>query len=105
MLPRDCVSKILSFTSPADTFRSSMVSSMFHSTVESDVVWEIFLPTDYMDVVSRLITPLTFTTTKELFVCLCNPVLIDVGRKVGFKWFPNSPLNVSHAYSIDMLGK
>ncbi|XP_050273893.1 F-box protein PP2-B15-like [Quercus robur] len=81
MLPRDCVSKILSFTSPADTFRSSMVSSMFHSAAESDVVWEMFLPTDYMDVVSRLITPLTFTTKKELFVCLCNPVLIDVGRK------------------------
>nr|POE64047.1 f-box protein pp2-b15 [Quercus suber] len=77
MLPGDCVSKILSFNSPADTFRSSMVSSMFHSAVESDVVWEMFLPTDYKDVVSRLITPLTFTTKKELVVSLCNHVLID----------------------------
>ena len=84
MLPGDCVSKILSFTSPTDAFRSSMVSSMFHSAAEFDVVWEMFLPTDYKDVVSRLITPLTFTA-KEFFVCLCNPVLIDVGRKVGFK--------------------
>ena len=85
MLPGDCVSKILSFTSPADAFRSSMVSSKFHSAAKSDVVWEMFLPTDYKDGVSRLITPLTFTTKKELFVCLCNPVLIDGGRKVGFK--------------------
>ncbi|KAK7839770.1 f-box protein pp2-b10 [Quercus suber] len=81
MLPGDCVSKILSFTSPADAFRSSMVSSMFHSAAKSDIVWEMFLPTDYKDGVSRLITPLTFTTKKELFVCLCNPVLIDGGRK------------------------
>ena len=85
MLPGDCVSKILSFTSPTDAFRSSMVSSMFRSTAESDVVWEMFLPTDYKDVVSRLITPLTFTTKKELFVSLCNHVLMDGGRKVGFK--------------------
>ncbi|KAK7839766.1 f-box protein pp2-b15 [Quercus suber] len=82
MLPGDCVSKILSFNSPADTFRSSMVSSMFHSAVESDVVWEMFLPTDYKDVVSRLITPLTFTTKKELVVSLCNHVLIDGGRNM-----------------------
>ncbi|XP_075659507.1 F-box protein PP2-B15-like [Castanea sativa] len=82
MLPGDCVSKILSFTSPADAFRSSMVSSMFHSAAKSDVVWEMFLPTDYKDVVSRLITHLTFTTKKELFVCLCNPVLVDGGRKI-----------------------
>ncbi|KAK7839773.1 f-box protein skip3 [Quercus suber] len=69
MLPGDCVSKILSFTSPIDAYESSLVSSMFHSSAESDVVWEMFLPTDYKDVLSRLITPLTFTTKKEfLFV-------------------------------------
>ncbi|XP_030957648.1 F-box protein PP2-B15-like [Quercus lobata] len=78
MLPGDCVSKILSFTSPTDAYRSSMVSSMFHSAAESDVVWEMFY---YKDVVSRLIAPLTFTTKKELFVCLCNLALIDGGRK------------------------
>ena len=103
MLPRYCVSKILSFTSPTDAYRSSMVSSMFHSAAESDVLWDMFLPTDYKDVVSRLITPLTFTTKKELFVCLCNPILIDDGRKVGLKWYPNSPLNISHALNIDTL--
>uniref|UniRef100_A0A2N9I9B5 F-box domain-containing protein n=1 Tax=Fagus sylvatica TaxID=28930 RepID=A0A2N9I9B5_FAGSY len=81
MLPEDCVSTILSFTSPTDTFRSSMVSSTFRSAAESDFVWERFLPADYKDVVSRLDTPLTYTAMKELFHCLCNPVLIDGGRK------------------------
>ena len=89
MLPEDCVSVILSFTSPADTFRSSMVSSTFHSAAESNVVWETFLPADYKDVLSRVVTPLAFTTKKELFLCLCNPVLIDGGKKVGLKRFPS----------------
>ena len=85
MLPEECVSTILSFTCPIDTFRSSMVSSIFHSAAEADVVWERFLPDDYKDVVSRLDTPLTYTA-KELFHCLCNPVLIDGGRKVGLNF-------------------
>ncbi|GMY21814.1 F-box protein PP2-B15-like [Fagus crenata] len=81
MLPEDCVSTILSFTSPTDTFRSSMVSSTFRSAAESDFVWERFLPADYKDVVSRLDTPLSYTAMKELFHSLCNSVLIDGGRK------------------------
>ncbi|GMY21955.1 F-box protein PP2-B15-like [Fagus crenata] len=81
MLPEDCVCTIPSFTSPTDTFRSSMVSSTFRSAAESDFVWERFLPADYKDVVSRLDTPLTYTAMKELFHCLCNPVLIYGGRK------------------------
>lgn len=85
MLPEECVSTILSFTCPTDTFRSSMVSSTFHSAAESDVVWERFLPNDYKDIVSRLVTPLAFTTKKDLFLCLCNSVLIDGGRKVFLK--------------------
>ncbi|XP_041020355.1 F-box protein PP2-B15-like [Juglans microcarpa x Juglans regia] len=81
MLPEDSVSTILSYTSPSDACRSSMVSSTFLSAAESDGVWERFLPNDYEDVVSRLVTPLTFTKKKELFLLLCNPVLIDAGKK------------------------
>ena len=83
MLPEDSVSTILANTCPLDACRSSMVSSTFRSAAASDVVWDRFLPADYEDVVSRLLTPLTFTTKKELFLLLCNPVLIDGGRKVG----------------------
>ncbi|KAB1202155.1 F-box protein PP2-B15 [Morella rubra] len=81
MLPEDCVSMILSNTSPLDACISSMVSSTFRSATESDVVWERFLPADFDDLVSRLVTPPTSTTKKELFLHLCNPVLIDGGRK------------------------
>ena len=86
MLPEDCVSTILFFTSPTDTFRSSMVSSTFRSAAESDFVWERFLPADYKDLVSRLDSPLTYAAMKELFYCLCNPILIDGGRKVGLNF-------------------
>ncbi|KAG2695692.1 hypothetical protein I3843_07G024700 [Carya illinoinensis] len=81
MLPIDCVSTILSNTSPSDACRSSIVSSTFRSAAESDVVWKRFLPAEYRDVVSRLVTPLTFSAMKELFLLLCNPVLIDGGKK------------------------
>jgi hypothetical protein len=81
-LPGDCVSAILANTSPLDSCRSSMVSSTFRSAAASDVVWERFLPADYEDVVSRLLTPLTFATKKELFLLLCSPVLIDGAKKV-----------------------
>lgn len=85
MLPEECVSTILSNTSPLDACRSSMVSSTFRSLAAADVVWESFLPADYEDLVSRSVTPLTFTTKKELFLLLCSPVLIDGGKKVGLK--------------------
>lgn len=82
-LPEDCVSAILSLTSPASACRSSLVSSTFNSAAESDVVWERFLPSDYQQLLSRLVndTPFNFSTKKHLFFHLCNPVLIDGGRK------------------------
>ncbi|WZZ11419.1 hypothetical protein YC2023_097340 [Brassica napus] len=44
MLPEACVANILSFTTPADTFSSASVSSVFRLAGESDFVWEKFLP-------------------------------------------------------------
>ncbi|KAL7205326.1 hypothetical protein ACSBR2_018303 [Camellia fascicularis] len=81
MLPEDSVSTILSNTSPLDACRFSLVSSSFRSAANSDIVWKRFLPSDYEDIVSRSVTPLKFTSKKELFVCLCDPILIDGGNK------------------------
>ncbi|GAV67823.1 PP2 domain-containing protein [Cephalotus follicularis] len=81
MLPQDCVSTIISLTSPRDACRSSVVSSIFRSATESDIVWERFLPSDYGDIVSRLVTPLNYSSKKELYLRLCHPVLIDGGNK------------------------
>ncbi|KAL5565970.1 hypothetical protein UlMin_029134 [Ulmus minor] len=81
MLPEDCVCTILSFTSPLETSKSTLVSTTFRSASESDVVWDRFLPPDYQDLLLRLVKPLKFSTKKELFFLLCNWVLIDGGRK------------------------
>ncbi|KDO70549.1 hypothetical protein CISIN_1g039003mg [Citrus sinensis] len=81
MLPEDCVSIILSLTSPLDACRATLVSWAFRSAAESNVAWEKFLPSDYQDIVSRSITSLKFSSKKELYLHLCNPILIDGGRK------------------------
>ena len=83
-LPEGCVSTILSLTSPPDASKSSLVSSIFRAAAESDVVWERFLPADYHDILSRLAEPLVVSSKKELFLRLCDPSLIDGGKKVCF---------------------
>ncbi|THG20004.1 hypothetical protein TEA_008538 [Camellia sinensis var. sinensis] len=82
MLLDDCVSTILSNTLPLDACRSLSVSSSFRSAANSDIVWESLLPSDYEDIVSRSVTPLKFSSKKEIFVCLCDPILTDGGNKV-----------------------
>ncbi|KAF5957248.1 hypothetical protein HYC85_004473 [Camellia sinensis] len=81
MLLDDCVSTILSNTLPLDACRSLSVSSSFRSAANSGIVWERLLPSDYEDIVSRSITPLKFSSKKEIFVCLCDPILTDGGNK------------------------
>lgn len=83
MLPEACVANILSFTTPADTFSSAAVSSVFRVAGDSDFVWEKFLPTDYCHVISRSSGPhRSFSSKKELYRYLCESILIDNGRKV-----------------------
>ncbi|KAJ4968863.1 hypothetical protein NE237_015564 [Protea cynaroides] len=84
VLPEGCISNILSLTSPRDACRSSVVSSVFRSSLDSDSVWERFLPSDYQQILSSSISPspFVFSSKKELYLHLCNnPVLIDNGTK------------------------
>ncbi|KAL5702483.1 hypothetical protein ACHQM5_027696 [Ranunculus cassubicifolius] len=84
-LPEGCITNIISFTSPRDACASSLVSSTFKSAADSDVVWEKFLPSDYTDILSRSVSPLSFDdfpSKKQLYFRLCDdPVLIDGGKK------------------------
>ncbi|XP_010024086.2 F-box protein PP2-B15 [Eucalyptus grandis] len=81
-LPESCVSAILSFVSPANVCRLSLVSSTFLSAADSDIIWARFLPSDHADIVSRSAAPVEFSSKKELFLWLCQrPLLIDGGRK------------------------
>ncbi|XP_057962748.1 F-box protein PP2-B15-like [Malania oleifera] len=84
MLPKDCISAILSLTSPADASRSAMVSAAFRSAADSDLVWDKFLPSDYRQILSRYFTttPLKFSSKRELYSLLCHPNPIDAGNKI-----------------------
>ncbi|XP_030547074.1 F-box protein PP2-B15-like isoform X2 [Rhodamnia argentea] len=81
-LPESCVSMILSFTSPAEACRLSLVSSTFLSAAESDVLWARFLPPNHAGIISGSAAPVEFSSKKELFLRLCDrPLLVDGGRK------------------------
>ncbi|CAL5397274.1 unnamed protein product [Camellia sinensis] len=82
LLPQDCIGYILSFASARDICRMSLVSPAMQVASESDILWEKFLPLDYEEVLSRLVSPIVFKSKKELFLKLCNPVLIDKGEKM-----------------------
>ncbi|KAJ4867660.1 F-box protein PP2-B15 [Raphanus sativus] len=83
MLPEACVANILSFTTPADTFSSAAVSSVFSVAADSDFVWEKFLPSGYSHLISTSTTRRRkFSSKKELYRRLCESILIDNGRKI-----------------------
>ncbi|KAJ9180295.1 hypothetical protein P3X46_008562 [Hevea brasiliensis] len=68
LLPEDCFAHILSFTSPRDACCTSVVSSVVRSLADLDTVWEKFLPSDYPEILSRIVSPMTCSSKKELFL-------------------------------------
>nr|XP_016461641.1 PREDICTED: F-box protein SKIP3-like [Nicotiana tabacum] len=80
-LPEGCISQIFSLTSRKDTVTSSAVSRGFKFIVESDVVWENLLPSDYQHIICRSSSLLDHSPKKELYFSLCNsPILLDGGK-------------------------
>ncbi|XP_038970928.1 F-box protein At2g02240-like isoform X2 [Phoenix dactylifera] len=79
-LPEGCISHVISLTSPADSCRSTAVCTTFLSAAVSDTVWERFLPPDYQSILSRAVHPVEYSSKKELFFRLCEPILIDDGK-------------------------
>ncbi|CAH8387664.1 unnamed protein product [Eruca vesicaria subsp. sativa] len=78
-LPEDCISKIVSFTSPRDACVAATVSKAFESAAKSDVVWDNFLPPEYESLVPSF---RHFSSKNEMYFALCDePVLIDDGAK------------------------
>ncbi|CAJ1972453.1 unnamed protein product [Sphenostylis stenocarpa] len=79
-LPEGCIAKILSYTSPMDASRFSLVSKAFCSAAESDSVWGGFLP-----ILASTFPPSSFpfsSSKKDLYFNLCNhPTIIDQGKK------------------------
>ncbi|KAJ7978222.1 F-box protein PP2 [Quillaja saponaria] len=83
VLPEGCIAIILSFTTPRDACRLSLVSKIFRSAAESDAVWDKFVPSDYQSIISRSSSSLLATSSKkDLYFSLCdNPIIIDDGKK------------------------
>ncbi|KFK33434.1 hypothetical protein AALP_AA5G013000 [Arabis alpina] len=79
-LPEECISKIISFTSPRDACVATSVCKTFESAVQLDSVWEKFLPAEYPSPIppSRF-----FSSKKELYFSLCNDsVLIEDDKMI-----------------------
>lgn len=84
-LPEDCLSHVISLTSPRDAYNFSLTAIRFRSVVDSDVMWQAFLPSDFVAILSRAVDPVMFTSKKDLFFKLSkNHVLIDRGTMVFF---------------------
>ncbi|KAI3775062.1 hypothetical protein L1987_49630 [Smallanthus sonchifolius] len=81
-LPADCIADILSRGSPRDACRSAVVTSLFRTAAESDVLWDRFLPPDQLEIISESVSPVTYKSKKELFFKLSSPLLIDRGLKI-----------------------
>ncbi|KAI4346202.1 hypothetical protein L6164_013274 [Bauhinia variegata] len=77
-LPEECISQIISYTSPKDACRCSLVNSALRAVADSDDVWESFLPSDYKEIISQSSSPhLISLYKKSLFFHLCDqPVLL-----------------------------
>ncbi|KAJ3691516.1 hypothetical protein LUZ61_020680 [Rhynchospora tenuis] len=80
LLPEECLSHVISFTTPRDAIVCSAVSRPLQSAADSDATWERFLPSDYASILSRAVDPVEYASKKDLYLRLSeHPVLIDGG--------------------------
>ncbi|KAH7669777.1 Phloem protein 2-like protein [Dioscorea alata] len=79
-LPEECILHVLSRTSPEDVCRAAMVCPVFRSAADFDFLWEKFLPSDVDDILSRAVDRIEYSSKKELYFNLCDPILIDDGK-------------------------
>ncbi|KAL9408668.1 hypothetical protein AB3S75_047116 [Citrus x aurantiifolia] len=92
-LPAECISNIISLTTPRDACRLSVVSPVFKSAADSDYVWENFLLSDYKQIISNSVSDSSLITSlskKDLYFHLCrNPIIINNGT-MSFALEPES---------------
>ncbi|CAH2045760.1 unnamed protein product [Thlaspi arvense] len=78
-LPEDCISMVISHTTPRDACVVASVSKTIKSAAQSDLVWETFIPPEYASLVPR---SLNCSSKKEMYLSLADDsVLIDDGKK------------------------
>ncbi|KAH9318912.1 hypothetical protein KI387_020681, partial [Taxus chinensis] len=69
-LPENCISTILSFTTAKDVCRFAAVSLAWRSAANSDMVWESMITFHYGQNISEAVSPLAFSSKKQLYFCL-----------------------------------
>lgn len=62
-LPVECISHIISLTTPRDACISSTVCPIFKSAADLDSVWEKFLPSDYNQIISNSVSDSSLITS------------------------------------------
>lgn len=76
-LPEDCIATIISHTTPIDAARLTRVCSAFKRAIESDAVWENFLPCDYKTTLKTW--PTSGSKKKDIVMTMANGVFLDQG--------------------------
>lgn len=84
VLPLECIAHVLSFTTPRDVCRASLVDKAFLAAAETDALWERFLPSDRGEILSRAVDPVEYASPKELYLRLCDPILVDQAQMVDY---------------------
>jgi F-box domain len=88
-LPQECLSHVISLTSPLDACVCSAVSRAFQSAADSDATWQCFLPPDYIPILAQAVSPVEYASKKELYFQLCDhPTLISAGLMVILSLIP-----------------
>ncbi|XP_061342638.1 putative F-box protein PP2-B12 [Gastrolobium bilobum] len=85
-LPEGCIAHILSYTTPVDVCSLSLISKAFCSAAESDALWDRFLPSDLVSIISEssssLLASSSSSSKKALYLALSDhPIIIDHGTK------------------------
>ncbi|KAG6526855.1 hypothetical protein ZIOFF_016858 [Zingiber officinale] len=81
-MPTECIAHVLSFTTPRDVCRASLVDKTFLAAVETDALWECFPPSDRVEILSRAVDPVEYASNKELYFRLYNPILVDQAKMI-----------------------
>jgi hypothetical protein len=76
-LPEDCIATITSHTTPIDAARLTRVCSAFKRAIDSDAVWENFLPSDYKTTLKTW--PTSGSKKKDIVMTMANGVFLDQG--------------------------
>ncbi|XP_057418867.1 putative F-box protein PP2-B12 [Lotus japonicus] len=81
-LPDECIADILCRTTPLDVARISVVSKNFCSVIDSDTIWDHFLPSDYRSIISQSFSMDSVPSKKALYLAFSDhPIIIDQGKK------------------------